>query len=90
LSTETTSSLSSTFELYAQVCFNPQGTRILTASSDKTAKLWEVETGDCMQVRRFYFGTVLAFICGDAFSSLSFVVVFGGTHGRNIQLRFQL
>ncbi|CAM9437177.1 unnamed protein product, partial [Discosporangium mesarthrocarpum] len=34
----------------SQVCFNPQGTRILTASSDKTARLWEVEVGDCLQV----------------------------------------
>lgn len=33
-----------------QVCFNPQGTRILTASSDKTAQIWDVDTGDCLQV----------------------------------------
>ena len=28
----------------------PQGSRILTASSDKTARIWETETGDCLQV----------------------------------------
>ena len=26
------------------------GSRILTASSDKTARLWEIETGGCMQI----------------------------------------
>lgn len=34
----------------SKVAFNPQGVRILTASSDKTARLWDVETGDCLQV----------------------------------------
>lgn len=34
----------------SKVCFNPQGTKILTASSDKTARLWEVESGDSLQV----------------------------------------
>lgn len=34
----------------SQVTFNPQGTKILTASSDKSAQLWEVETGDCLQM----------------------------------------
>jgi dynein assembly factor with WDR repeat domains 1 len=27
-----------------------QGTRILTASNDQTCRLWEAETGDCLQV----------------------------------------
>ena len=31
--------------------FNPQGSRILTASSDKTAKLWDPMSGRCLQVR---------------------------------------
>jgi dynein assembly factor with WDR repeat domains 1 len=30
--------------------FNPQGTRLLTASSDKTARLWDVESGKCIKV----------------------------------------
>mgnify|MGYP001977791068 CR=1 FL=1 len=30
----------------SKVCFNPQGTRILTASSDKTAQLWDADNGD--------------------------------------------
>lgn len=34
----------------SKVCFNPQGSKVLTASSDKMARLWEVETGDCMQI----------------------------------------
>jgi dynein assembly factor with WDR repeat domains 1 len=34
----------------SKVCFNPQGSRVLTASSDKTARLWETDTGDCLQV----------------------------------------
>ena len=33
-----------------QVTFNPQGSRILTASSDKTARLWDPSTGKCLQV----------------------------------------
>ena len=33
-----------------QVCFNPKGSRVLTASSDKTARLWDRETGQCVQV----------------------------------------
>jgi dynein assembly factor with WDR repeat domains 1 len=37
----------------SKVAFNPQGIRILTASSDKTARLWDAETGDCLQVRPF-------------------------------------
>lgn len=39
----------------SKVAFNPQGVRILTASSDKTARLWDAETGDCLQVRPFKF-----------------------------------
>lgn len=39
--------------LFFQAIFNPQGTRILTASSDKTARLWDPITGDCVQVRSF-------------------------------------
>lgn len=33
-----------------QTCFNPQGTRILTASSDKVARLWDADTGNCLQL----------------------------------------
>lgn len=33
-----------------QTCFNPQGTRILTASSDKMARLWDADSGDCLQI----------------------------------------
>ena len=37
------------FVLFSQVLFNPQGSRLLTASSDKTAKLWDPLTGQCLQ-----------------------------------------
>lgn len=51
---------SSTFELHktlsghedevSLVTFNPKGSRILTSSSDKTARLWNVDDGKCCQV----------------------------------------
>ena len=34
----------------SKITFNPQGSRILTASSDKTSRLWDVESGECLQV----------------------------------------
>ena len=34
----------------SKVAFSPQGSRVLTASSDKSARIWETETGDCLQV----------------------------------------
>jgi dynein assembly factor with WDR repeat domains 1 len=33
----------------SKICFNPQGTKILTASSDKTCKIWSAETGEEIQ-----------------------------------------
>ena len=30
--------------------FNPQGTKILTAGADKTARIWNAETGEELQV----------------------------------------
>ena len=33
-----------------QITFNPQGTSVLTGSSDKTARLWDPETGVCKQI----------------------------------------
>ena len=35
---------------FTQICFNPSGSRVLTASSDKTARLWDPETGMEKQV----------------------------------------
>ena len=35
----------------SKVCFNPQGTKLITASSDKTCHIWSTETGECLQVR---------------------------------------
>ena len=46
----------------SKVAFNPQGIRILTASSDKTARLWDAETGDCLQVRPFILFIQLPFM----------------------------
>lgn len=31
------------------MCFNPQGSKVLTASTDTTARIWEVETGLLLQ-----------------------------------------
>lgn len=36
----------------SKVIFSPQGNRLLTVSSDKTARLWDAVTGDCVQVRQ--------------------------------------
>ena len=36
-------------EEVSKVQFNPSGTKILTASSDKTAKIWKSETGELEQ-----------------------------------------
>ncbi len=47
----------------SKVAFNPQGVRILTASSDKTARLWDVETGDCLQVVIIYIIRKSSFHC---------------------------
>jgi WD40 repeat protein len=33
----------------SKVAFSPQGSRVLTASGDKTARVWDVDTGDCLQ-----------------------------------------
>ncbi len=32
-----------------QICFNSQGTLLLTASQDKTVKLWDTKSGKCLQ-----------------------------------------
>ena len=33
----------------SKVSFNPNGRLLLTASSDKTARLWDTDTGECSQ-----------------------------------------
>ncbi|GAB5576058.1 dynein assembly factor with WDR repeat domains 1 isoform X1 [Prionailurus iriomotensis] len=32
------------------ISFNPQGNRLLTGSTDKTARIWDAQTGQCLQV----------------------------------------
>jgi len=34
----------------SKVAFNPQGTKLITASSDKTCRVWETDSGECLQV----------------------------------------
>jgi dynein assembly factor with WDR repeat domains 1 len=34
----------------SKISFNPQGNKIITASSDKTCRLWSVDTGNDLQV----------------------------------------
>ena len=34
----------------SKALFNPQGTKILTAGADGTARLWDAETGEMLQV----------------------------------------
>ena len=36
----------------SSVVFSPDGSRILTGSADKTAKLWDMETGELLQIGR--------------------------------------
>ena len=43
-------SLTSLSLSFYQVTYNPQGSLILTASSDKTARLWDPVSGNCVQV----------------------------------------
>jgi dynein assembly factor with WDR repeat domains 1 len=33
----------------SKVSFNPNAHLVITASSDKTCRLWDTETGDCIQ-----------------------------------------
>ena len=42
--------ISFTICFLGQITFNPQGSSVLTASADKTARLWDPETGNCKQV----------------------------------------
>ena len=34
----------------SKAVFNPQGTKVLSASFDRTARLWDVESGKMLQV----------------------------------------
>ncbi|XP_058845625.1 dynein assembly factor with WDR repeat domains 1-like [Acipenser ruthenus] len=34
----------------SKLCFNPQGSHILTGSADKTARMWDPHTGQCLQI----------------------------------------
>ena len=42
------------------VALSPDGYRLASSSEDKTIRLWEVETGQCLQVLRGYTSTALS------------------------------
>lgn len=43
----------------ADVCFSPDKLRLVTASHDRTARVWDVRTGDCLHAFRGHVGKVL-------------------------------
>lgn len=45
--------VSDTLNITALFCIAVDSTRLLTGSSDSTAKLWEVETGKCLYTFKF-------------------------------------
>lgn len=58
------------------MCFNPKGNRILTASSDKTARLWDAATGHCLQVLEGHTDEI--FSC--AFNYKGDIIITGNKH----------
>ena len=38
----------------SKAVFNPQGTKILSAGFDQTARIWDVETSKCLQVLEWH------------------------------------
>ncbi|CAK7321781.1 Dynein assembly factor with WDR repeat domains 1 [Vulpes lagopus] len=45
-----TGKLIATASADARISFNPQGNRLLTGSADETARIWDAQTGQCLQV----------------------------------------
>lgn len=46
--------------LFLLVCFSPNGRQLLTASSDKTARLWSTDDGRCLQQLKGHTDDVFA------------------------------
>jgi dynein assembly factor with WDR repeat domains 1 len=34
----------------SKVQFSPEGSKLITASSDKTCRVWSADTGECLQI----------------------------------------
>ena len=43
--------------------FSPNGYKIITASSDRTCRLWSVETGECLQVLEGHSDEIFSCAC---------------------------
>lgn len=44
----------------SKVCFSPAGSLVLTASLDKTARVWLTESGQCSQILESHDGDVFS------------------------------
>jgi WD40 repeat protein len=65
-----------------QISFNPQGNRLLTGSSDKTARIWDVQTGQCLQVLEGHTDEI--FSCAFNYKGNIVITGMGGIHIKHL------